>query len=219
MCINHPEATDLINLHSLPRWQELSISLQQPFLGGPTHVRDLIKPNQRKFEISKWSATDIHRFVCASDSQPGAQLAPLTTNSKATLFIYGSHLHLRTADLDPKLWESRGWNSYTDIPDGSVLATRSGAVLLKTAKEGTDADYPSAIWLTHGRVMKPLGVAIEPKIPLVEAIREAGHGSILDGVVEWPLEEFTKREGTWQEVYVDNVTEDGKMAQMVYWDF
>ena len=79
-----------------------------------------------------------------------------------------------------------------------------------------------------GRVIRPLGQALEAKIPLAQAVARAGHGSLLEGVYEWPLDWEGYRPHEWQEIYV--TTEEHKelnnegetetrLAQYVYWDF
>lgn len=208
----------LNELHPQTDWPDLSVSHQSLFLGGPTHVRDLLRPADRKINLKTTTGQDIIRWVNASDSQPGAQLIPITSDSKATVFIYGVHRHSHAATIPIQLYETRGWTAFDDVPAGTALATRDGAVLFKVVKP-QDSEQPVAIWLTHGRVIKPLGTPIEPKIPLAQALREAGHGSVLAGVQEWNQDSFERIDHTWQQVYVDSIEVDGKLAQRVHWDF
>jgi len=198
-------------------WSEKSITLNCKFLGGPTHDRPLLQSRQRKPDWKLHTADDILRIISAGDSQPGAQIGPLTANSKTSLFIYGGHLHLDDTKVPNRLYSSLGYGTWEEIPDGTPVAQRSGAVLFKTKAGGSAC----GIWITHGRVPKKAGSALEPKIPLVQAITASGHGFILQGVGEWELGNgFEEEEGVWKEVYVRSISDEkGGIAQLVHWDF
>ena len=198
-------------------WQNNSVTLGVPFLGGPTHERPLLQSKARKPIWNIHTAEDVLRILYASDSQPGAQLAPLTTDSKTSLFAYGAHVHDAVNTIPTTLYTSIGYGVWGDIPDGTILATRSGAVLIKTRPLASGG--PVALWITHGRIPKRSGSPLEPKIPIAEAIIASGHGKVLQNVQEWELDSFDERQGVWQEVFVRTLVEDGKLAQCVYWDF
>ena len=189
-----------------------------PFQGGQTHERPLIQAKVRRPDFTVHSAEDVRRIIYASDSQPGAQLAPLTGDSKTSLFAYGAHLHLDPATIPAELYTGLGFETLDGIPDGRIIATRDGAVLVKTRR--VTPTCPAGVWITHGRVPKKAGTPLEPKVPMVQAIQSSGHGSALKGVQEWEQESFAEIPGTWQEVYVRSVHDDhGRLAQCVYWEF
>jgi hypothetical protein len=114
------------------------------------------------------------------------------------------------------LYTSLGYSTYFAIPDGTIIATRSGAVFFKTKQ----VDHAGAgVWITHGRIPKKAGSPLEPKVPMVHAIRLSGNGKILKGVQEWAQDNWEERKGTWQEVYIRTEVANGGLAQCVYWNF
>lgn len=214
-------SSDTVNkmtLRPLKQWEEQSVTHQCAFMGGVTLERPLITAKIRRPDFAIHTAEDVKRIVDASDSQPGAQLAPLTSSSKTSLFAYGSHLQFGLKTLPRTLYTCLGYDTWNDVPSGQIVATRSGAVLIKT-KPSQSADGAIAAWITFGRVPKKVGSPLEPKIPMVDAIRASGHGSAVEGVQEWDINHFEDFEGDWKEVRVKTVVQDGKLAQFVYWDF
>nr|WVH01972.1 protein tyrosine phosphatase-like protein [Naematelia aurantialba] len=200
----------------LAEWETNSVTLGVAFLGGVTGDRPLLTAKQRRPDLAKHTAETVARIVRASDSQPGAQLAPLTMNSKTCLFAYGAQLHRDSSTIPAQLYSTLGFASWDEIPAGTLLARRNGAVFFKTAKAATAS---AGVWLTHGRVPKKAGMPLEPKVPMVSAILDGGHGSVLEGVREWTQDSWEEREGEWQEVRVRRVEEEGRVAMLVYWDF
>nr|ODN95437.1 methionyl-tRNA formyltransferase [Cryptococcus depauperatus CBS 7855] len=178
-------------------WQTRCVSLGLPFLGGVTHARPLLPSTQRRLDWDKHTAEDVLRILNASDSQPGAMVNALTLDAKASLFVYGARLETGCVPLDA-------------VPNGSAIATRDGAVLIKT-RRGT----ASGVWITHGRVPRGKDRPMDPKIPMVEAVRMSGHGSFLKGVEEWRVDGW---EDGW-EVKVKSVRGERGIAQLVYWQF
>lgn len=164
---------------------------------------------------------DVQRIINASDSQPGAMLEPPTTDSKKSLFAYGAHIHFSHYTIPAKLYQLR-YKNWSSVPFGAIVATRAGAVLIKTnhCPFGEECEACGAcIWITHGRVPVKAGEPLEPKIPMTEAIKRAGHGSILEGVDEWKQDTFVERPGEWQEVYVRRLDTVAGVAMLVYWNF
>jgi hypothetical protein len=184
------------------------------FQGGPLRHRPMIAVKDRKLDMSSWSADKIYLFIAAFDSQPGAQLPAPTTNSKTNLFVYGAHVH--RGPVPSFIHRGQGWYTFDEIPDGTPIATRQGAVFYKT-KQGSDGQV--GVWITHGRIIRALGKPLEAKVPLTTALERAGHSKALIRAIEWPLDYTRPREGSWQEVYVHTQIEQGRLFQFVYWDF
>ena len=199
-------------------WQLNSVTHQCPFLGGKTHERPLLQSKMRKPDFAIHTAEDVLRIARASDSQPGAQLAPLTNDSKTSLFAYGAHLHGDAATVPQLLYTSLGYKDWQAIPNGTIIGQRHGAIFVKTRPT---SDCSAGVWITHGRIPKKAGTPLESKIPMTQAIIASGHGRCLAGVLEWEQGAWEERPGTWQEVYVRTVVAPNApgMAQCVYWDF
>ncbi|KAK4686797.1 hypothetical protein P7C73_g3324, partial [Tremellales sp. Uapishka_1] len=207
---------------ALPEWKVECCSLGEEWHGGPVHDRPLLKPVSRRPNPIIHHANDYVRIIKAADSQPGATLPPLTTNSKTYLFAYGAHIHSRESDIPVELYNELGYSLFSEIPDGTILATRSGAIFLKTKPcehAFCKSECGVGAWITHGRLPKGANTPLKPKIPMAEAIRQAGHGSVLDGVKEWHQEGFEERKGTWQQVFVRTLITGNGLAQLVYFDF
>ncbi|ODN81171.1 hypothetical protein L202_03262 [Cryptococcus amylolentus CBS 6039] len=160
-------------------WQELSVSWGERFLGGKTHERPLVQFAKRKPDWEKHTAEDVLRILNPSDSKPGAMLHPLTSDAKASLFAYGAHLHKSAVTLPLSLFTALGFTSYEQVPARTPIATNLGAVLFKAAQTPTST---AAVWITDGRVPRGKDKPIDPKIPMAEAIKLAGHGKILENV-------------------------------------
>jgi hypothetical protein len=206
-------------------WAQLSVTSQLPFQGGRTHNRPQIKPLERKPDIFNLPACDIARFVNASDSQPGARVAFSNEPKIPTLFAYGAHVHHGISGLPVGLYHSKGYASFDEVPNGTIIAKRAGAVLIKTSpcSHGrTCQTCGVAVWLTHGRVPKKIGSPLEPKIPMAQAIEDLGANyaqAWMENVEEWPLLSFDEEPGMWKEVYVKYERYGGKTAALVYWNF
>jgi len=179
---------------------------------GTLAHRPLIKPADRKVDWDNWTAEKIVQFVSAFDSQPGAGFHPKTASTKK-LFIYGAHIQHNAAP--ETTWQHR-YAEWQDIPNGTAIAVRAGAVFFKTEPEGSKA---VGVWITHGRVLKPVGSPIEPKIALESALKDGGHGEILASAVEWTLDWTRYRKGDWQEAYIHSRPHPLGVIQFVYWSF
>ncbi|WWC93114.1 uncharacterized protein L201_008080 [Kwoniella dendrophila CBS 6074] len=205
-------------LKALPKqeWSTHCVSLQKEFLGGNTLDRPLLQSTKRRPNFDIHTAEDILRILNASDSQPGSMLNPLTDKAKSSLFAYGAHLHKDLSTIPASLYTSLGYESFSAIPNGTIIATRQGAIFIKTRQaNGTSA----GIWITHGRVPRGKDKPIDPKISMVDAIQAAGHGEILESVKEWEQNTWLERKGEWQEVFVRSVETETGIAQLVYWNF
>lgn len=179
---------------------------------GTLAHRPLIRPADRIVNWDEWTAEKIVQFVSAFDSQPGAAFHPKTASSKK-LFIYGAHCQHNAAPGNT--WQ-HVYEEWKDIPNGAAVAVRSGAVLFKTEPENSQA---VGVWITHGRVLKPVGAPIEAKIGLEQALNDSGHGKMLAKAVEWPLNWSRYSPGDWQEAYVHTQPHPLGVVQFVYWSF
>ncbi|WVW86599.1 hypothetical protein I302_108649 [Kwoniella bestiolae CBS 10118] len=207
---------DWLKVTPKEEWSTRCVSLQQEFMGGKTLDRPLLQSTKRRPNFEVHAAEDSLRILNASDSQPGAMLNPLTSNSKSSLFAYGAHLHRDLSTIPASLYVSLGYESFSEVPNGRIIATRQGAIFIKTRQvSGSSA----GIWITHGRVPRGKDKPIDPKIPMVDAIHAAGHGSVLEGVREWEQSTWFEKTGEWQEVFVKSVEEGDGIAQLVYWNF
>ena len=216
--IAHAAAEDRMSVKPEVQWEKYSLTGNSVFLGGPTHERPLIPAKARRPVWEVHTAADVLRIVNASDSQPGAQLAPLTADSKTCLFAYGAHVHRLVRDVPRTLYTSLGYARWDDIPDGRVIGTRYGATFIKTHQYSPHDD--AGVWITHGRIPKKAGSPLEAKVPMEKAIRDGGHGTATKGVQTWKQASFEEpQEGVWQEERVKTEVVEGGLAQCVYWDF
>jgi hypothetical protein len=202
-----------------PNWSLQCISHGVPFMGGAVHDRPQMKPGSRRPNFELHAAADVARIINCGDSQPGGTLK----TARSFIFAYDAKIHLHAQDLPAALIQESGCGSWDAIPAGKAIATRDGAVLFKTAPCG-HGDKCShgcgvAVWLTHGRNPKATtSQALPAKIPMAEALRNAGDGDRLVDVPEWVVQDFTEVPGTWQQVFVRSVTEGDAIIQLVYWD-
>lgn len=139
-------------LHASPQFKELSVGLQKPFLGGPTHHRPLLKAGQRDFNIHTNNAREISRRIRCSDSQPGCLSAVLGQS----MYLYGGAV------------EEAAWAASSVAAPGAVLAVRDEAVCIKTTDK-------RGVWITHvRRVKKKADPRLWPKVPAVTGLLELG---------------------------------------------
>lgn len=209
----------LLSIKPDEEWERLSVTDQKEFMGGQTRNRPQIPPKQRKPDWKVHTADDVCRIIHSSDSQPGAQIGPLVKSVKSNLFVYGAHTHCDVRSIPRTLYTSQGFATWDAIPTGSVVATRDGAVFFKTVPTSAGSDGAIGVWITYGRIIKKVGQPLDPKIPLVEALKASGQEQALKGVQEWSQATFEEVPGTWQEVFVRTEIQDGKLAQLVYWNF
>ena len=212
----HASAEWACQIAPLPDWSTRPVSHDSDpdviHLGGNLVHRPLIKPADRKVDWDRWTAEKIVQFVSAFDSQPGAAYHPKTASTKK-LFIYDAHCQHNAAPGNT--WQHL-YKEWKDIPNGTAVAVRNGAVFFKTEPEGSDA---IGVWITHGRVLRPVGAPIEPKISLENALMDAGHGDMLAKAVEWPLDWSHYSPGDWQEAYVNTQRHPLGYMKFVYWSF
>lgn len=209
-----------VNVRPDPRYAQECVSSGMPFLGGPLNDRPQIRPGQRRPDLARHTAADVCRIINCGDSQPGGTIK----TSKSFMFVYDAHTHMGFATIPANLIRGSRYNSFDEVPAGTALATRQGAVLFKTAPCGHDGGCTHgcgvAVWLTHGRLPKASPTsALSPKVPMADALRAAGEAERLEGVPEWPVTDFTEVPGTWQQVFVRTIQEGNALIQLVYWDY
>jgi hypothetical protein len=210
-------ATWASQLAPQPEWAKYPVTKREPniagFSGGNLVHRPMIKVADRQIDWGNWTGDKIKQFVSAFDSQPGAGYNPKSSSTKK-LFIYGAHLQVKPPPRG--FWGRFASREWLDVPNGTLVAQRDGAILFKTHSLGPE---PFGVWITHGRVLRPAGSPIGPKIPLVDALKVGGHESLLSGVLEWNLLTPMEIPGYWQEVYVRSFPTPTGIVQFVYWSF
>ncbi|KAI6749539.1 hypothetical protein HG530_014953 [Fusarium avenaceum] len=193
-----------ISVHLLPEptFKTLSVTQQEPFLGGATHRRPLLKAAERNFNIHQESAKVISRKIRSADSQPGC-LTKLFGNSN--LYVYGGIIET-------------GRNEDCDSEPGQIIGYRDGAVCVATC-DGL------GIWIAHiRRVKRKVDLLLWPKVPAVSGLLELGY--IDQGVLNRTeslrlIEGWTKATwSTFQDVWVDFAPSPGKNnVAYVYFEF
>lgn len=178
-------------LTASPEYKELSVVLQQPFLGGVTHHRPLLKAAQRDFDVNVHSAQEISRRIRCSDSQPGC----LSSVLGQSMYVYGGTV------------EEGDWVAASRGAPGTIVAVRDEAVCFKTIDN-------QGIWVTHvRRVKKKTDPKLWPKIPAVSGLREVGLLSIESAAKvsrPYATHNWSKSaHSTDQEIWVDFVVEEG----------
>jgi len=183
----------------------LSVEDKEPFRGGKTLHRPLLKAAQRDFDVTRHTARQISRRIRCGDSQPGS----LSTVFGVKLYVYGGIVD-----------ESVGGPNPSAVPGaapGAIVATRNEAVCIATCDR-------RGIWITHVRRPKRgQDVALWPKVSAVFGLMELG---ILNASqvqrLQWNLPNDWCRSSvsTFQEVWVDFVSYGGsKQAAYLYFDF
>lgn len=166
-------------------FKEMSVGLQKPFLGGPTHHRPLLKAAQRDFNVHTNNAKEISRRIRCSDSQPGCLSSVLGQN----MYIYGGTI------------EEGAWIASSKAAPGSIVAVRDEAVCFRTTDK-------RGIWITHVRkIKKKTDAKLWPKVPAVTGLREAGilnEASISKLSMPYATQKWAKSpHSTNQDIWVD----------------
>ncbi|KAG8747732.1 hypothetical protein FRC10_011861 [Ceratobasidium sp. 414] len=210
---------------------KLSVTLKAPFLGLGTHSRPLLRPAERAQACDPrvHSAAACAAVIRAGDSQPGVLVRWLDPRDSAPQGVQGRNVFVYGAWVE----ENRLPHWCDDVPVGRVVATRDGAVLVKTAEHGRLGGY--GLWITHVRIPLVKGAAggLNPKLPATDGLRSAGLGAALQSAREWSIcgkvqgkreakieLGWEKRSGTWQQTWVEfEELRDGGKAAYVYFDY
>ncbi|KAM0221441.1 hypothetical protein ACHAPA_004460 [Fusarium lateritium] len=193
-----------ISVHLLPEptFQSLSVTKQEPFLGGATHRRPLLKAAERNFDIHQDSAEIISRKIRSGDSQPGC-LTKLFGNTN--LYVYGGTIEA-------------GRNEDCNSEPGQIIGCRAGAVCFATC-DGL------GIWINHiRRVKRKVDSFLWPKVPAISGLLDLGYINQIvlnrTGSLH-PIPGWNK--ATWstlQDIWVDFALSPGKNdVAFVYFEF
>lgn len=194
------------SLKAHAEFKELSVTISEPFLGGPTHHRPLLKAVQRDFDVRKHTASTISRRIRSADSQPGC----LSGLFGPKLYLYGGYIE------NPTLLSCTSHLT----PPGTVVAVRDEAVCIATCDN-------KGVWITHIRQVKnKTDPALWPKVPAASGLKQLGLMS--GGGTTWRhsllpqtlSDQWSKSyHSTFQEIWVDFVTDGHKRLAYLYFDF
>lgn len=185
---------------------QLSVTTSEPFLGGKTHHRPLLKASDRQFDVRKHTASTISRRIRSADSQPGC----LSDLFGPKLYLYGGIIENPTL-----LSSNRG-----HIAPGSIIAVRDEAVCVATCDN-------KGIWITHVRRVKAkTDAALWPKVPAASGLEQLGIST--GSPSSWfhsllpqtqPEEWARSYHDTFQETWVHLVTDGHKQIAYLYFEF
>ena len=211
-----PNPLQLVSPHLLPadsfRYQ--SVTTQQPFLGGPTYQRPLLRAAQRGFDIHEDTAHNISRKIRSADSQPGCLTQIF---SGISLYVYGGTIENCPDLLSRHTTGSQIEKGPGNLPQpGLIVAHREGAVCLATC-DG------KGVWISHIRRAKQRSDAfLWPKIPAVMGLRELGLLKDVSATsTSYASVNWSKAlHSTFQSVWVDFATYNGdNRVAYVYFEF
>ncbi|KAM3518879.1 hypothetical protein NHJ13051_007891 [Beauveria bassiana] len=135
-------------------FSQLSVTTGQPFQGGKTLHRPLLRAADRDFDPRIHDAVEISRRIRCADSQPGCLSS-----------LFGPKLYLYGGVVDS------GKQAAGSAP-GSVIASREDAVCIATC-DG------KGVWITHVRRVKAkTDASLWPKVPAVQGLAELSEHSM-----------------------------------------
>ncbi|KAG5913402.1 hypothetical protein E4U42_001214 [Claviceps africana] len=185
---------------------KLSVTVSQPFLGGTTRHRPLLKAAQRDFDVKRHVASTISRFIRSADSQPGC----LSDLFGRKLYLYGGMIE------NPTLLSCTG----QFVPPGSIVAVRDEAVCIATCDN-------RGVWITHIRQVKTkTDVALWPKVPAASGLRQLGLMPAGEGACGFDFllpqaasDQWAKSyHSTFQDIWVDFVSDGQRRLAYLYFD-
>lgn len=193
-------------LAALAEFAELSVTTSEPFLGGTTRHRPLLKAAQRDFDVKKHAASTISRRIRSADSQPGC----LSDLFGPKLYLYGGMIE------NPTLLSCTS----PPVPPGSVVAVRDEAVCIATCDN-------KGVWITHIRQVKSkTDPALWPKVPAAPGLKQLGLAvneralwchSLLPQAMS---DEWSKSyHSTFREIWVDIASAGQERIAYLYFDF
>ncbi|TQV97935.1 hypothetical protein V2A60_006351 [Cordyceps javanica] len=187
---------------------QLSVTSGQPFQGGKTLHRPLLRAADRSFDPRTHNAVEISRRIRCADSQPGCLSS-----------LFGPKLYLYGGIVD-------GGKQAAGSAPGTIIASRDDAVCIATC-DG------KGVWITHVRRVKAkTDAALWPKVPAVQGLTELSEHSMgyrnLQRVASMRGRQLTSEEewsratcSTLQDVWVDfePATDNGSSVAYVFFDF
>ncbi|POR36011.1 C-type cyclin [Tolypocladium paradoxum] len=196
-CFSTMDGNPYANLLAPKSFAVLSASTAEPFHGGQTHHRPLLKASQRDFDTKRHPAAEISRRIRSGDSQPGCLSA-----------IFGPKLYLYGGVIEDVVTSRTA--------PGSIVATRDEALCIATCDD-------KGVWITHiRRVKTKTDPALWPKVPALSGLRQVCDffASTVSPAMSLPADDWSRaKHGTFQEIYVDIVVDDAKRLAYLYFDF
>lgn len=187
-----------VQLPCPPEYRTKSVTSGEPFLGGRTHDRPLLKADHCSINFSKHSAAQISRRIRCSDSQPGF----LSTIFGPKLYLYGGIVE--------------DYHSFQGAATaGKIIGFREEAICLATCDN-------KGIWITHIRRPKAkTDPSLHPKLPATTGLLDLSAISseevtrrqlpLLDG-------EYVKAsKSTFQEIHID--FQDDEKSACLHFNF
>lgn len=187
-----------VQLYCPPEYRTKSVTSGEPFLGGKTHDRPLLKADHCSIDLSKHSAAQISRRIRCSDSQPGC----MSTVFGPKLYLYGGIIEDYHSFQSP-------------AAAGKIIGFREEAVCVAT-RDG------KGIWVTHVRRPKAkTDPVLHPKVPATTSLLDLSailHDEVFARQLPLLEGEYVKAsKSTFQEIWID-FQDDGKTA-CFYFDF
>ncbi|PWI76963.1 C-type cyclin [Purpureocillium lilacinum] len=174
----------------------------EPFCGGQTHCRPLLKAAHRDFDPNTHPAVEISRRIRSADSQPGCLSA-----------LFGPKLYLYGGLVEPAV--------ASDVSPGSIIGIRDEAVCVATADH-------KGVWITHiRRVKAKTDPELWPKVPAAAGLAELGiienprsSSQVVPGTAARSpanIDEWTKDSHTaFQEIWVEFAVDENRHVAYVH---
>ena len=201
------DCRSLLALIACEKYATLSVTTSEPFLGGPTCHRPLLRAAEREIDVRKHTAAEISRRIRSADSQPGC-----LSN------LFGPKLYLYGGLIEHPALIARHNRSFTP---GKVAFVRDEAVCIATC-DG------KGVWISHIRQVKAkTDPFLWPKVPAASGLRRlgiaVGNDDFLSNirVLTNPHDEEWARSphSTFQEIWVDFVVLGHRRTAYLYFDF
>ncbi|KAF9016983.1 hypothetical protein BDZ89DRAFT_1165974 [Hymenopellis radicata] len=190
-----------------PADASFSVSTHSAFPKNTTHTRPILPAAARALSPLTATASHFARLLRSADSQPGVLSNALTPPGKTSkIFLYGGKV------VEPV-------PAHLAKP-GKIIAHRDGAVLLCCADK-------NGVWITH--VRQPRAKAdtvrtLHPKVPAIMGLRALKWAAALGlddptQVQDWTFQTWEKKEGTLQNVWVEEEKIGDSLIAYVYFPF
>ncbi len=183
------------------------MSTYRPFPKNTTHTRPIFPAAARALSPLTATASHFARLLRSADSQPGVLSNALSPPGKANkLFLYGGKF------VEPVPAHL--------VKPGKIVAHRDGAVCLCCA-DG------NGVWITHIRQPRAKADTIRtlhPKVPTIMGLQSLKWATPLGlddptQVQDWTFQNWEKREGALQNVWVEEEKIGDSLVAYVYFPF